>query len=167
MVGSGPHRADSHQPESARSQQQGNFPNPEHGRNEENRRFREGSVNTTQTGRSHSRVGSHVSQRQDNEQAMQQEINDLKRRLRLAQRRQSPSSPDTLLDDKNDDDYRQRSRTPPSKSYSHVEEYYQRYGRRSPSPKGLGHNAMSRALDQLSRSSFTRRIEGAALPQRF
>ena len=26
---------------------------------------------------------------------------------------------------------------------------------------------MSRALDQLSRSPFTRRIEGAALPQRF
>ena len=90
MIGLGPHRADSHQPEPARSQQQGNFPNPEHGWNEENERFWEGSVNTTQTSRSHSRVGSHVSQRQDNEQAMQQEINDLKRRLHLAQQRQSP-----------------------------------------------------------------------------
>ena len=78
-----------------------------------------------------------------------------------------PPIPDTLLDDKNDDDYRQRSRTPPSKTFSHVEEYYQRCGRRSPSPKGLGQDAMSRALDQLSRSPFTHCIEGAALLRRF
>ena len=31
----------------------------------------------------------------------------------------------------------------------------------------MGHDAMSRTLDQLSRSPFTRRIEGAALPRRF
>ena len=73
MVGSGLHRAGSHQPEPARSQQQGNFPNPECDQNEENGRFREGSVNTTQTSRSHSRVGSHVSQRQNDEQAMQRD----------------------------------------------------------------------------------------------
>ena len=84
MVGSGPHRVGSHQPESARSQQQDNFLNPERDRNEENGRFRKGSINTTQTSRSHSHVGSHVSQRQDNEQAMQREINDLKRKLRHA-----------------------------------------------------------------------------------
>ena len=90
MVGSDPHMAGSHQPEPTRSQQQDNFPNPERGRNEENGRFREGSVNTTQTSRSHSRVGSHISQIRDDEQAMQREINDLKRKLRLAQRRQSP-----------------------------------------------------------------------------
>ena len=48
-----------------------------------------------------------------------------------------------------------------------MEEHYQRHESRSPSPKGLGHDAMSRALDQLSRSPFTRRIEGAALPRRF
>ena len=78
-----------------------------------------------------------------------------------------PPSPDTLLDNKNDDDYRQRSRTPPSKTLSHVEERYQRRERRSPSPRGLGHDAMSRALDQLSRSPFTHCIEGAALLRRF
>ena len=61
MVGSCPRRIGYHQPEPARSQQQGNFPNPERDRNEENERFREGNVNTTQTSRSHSRVGSHVS----------------------------------------------------------------------------------------------------------
>ena len=39
MVGLGPHRAGSHQLEPARSQQQGNFPNLERDRNEENGRF--------------------------------------------------------------------------------------------------------------------------------
>ena len=71
MVGLDPNRAGSHQPELAKSQQQGNFPNPERDRNEENGRFREGSVNTTQTSRSHSCVGSYVSQEQNDEHAMQ------------------------------------------------------------------------------------------------
>ena len=84
MAGSGPYRAGSHQPEPARTEQQGNFPNLERDRNKENGRFREGSVNTTQTSRSQSRVGSHISQRQDNKQAMQREINDLKKKLRHA-----------------------------------------------------------------------------------
>ena len=85
MVGSGPHRVGSHQPELARSQQQGNFPNPERDRNEENGKFREGSVNTTETSRSCSLVGSYISQKQNDEQAMQREINDLKRKLSHAQ----------------------------------------------------------------------------------
>ena len=94
MAGSGPHGAGPHQPEPTRSQQQGNFPNPKHGRNEEKGRFREGSVDTTQISRSHTRVGSHMSQKRDDERAMQREINDLKRRLCFAQRRQStPDDP--------------------------------------------------------------------------
>ena len=48
-----------------------------------------------------------------------------------------------------------------------MEKCYQRRRRRSPSPRGLGHDAMSKALDQLSKSPFTRHIEGAALPRRF
>ena len=100
MVGSAPHRAGSHQPKPATFQQQGNFPNPERDRNEENGRFRERSVNTTQTSKNHSRVGSHISQRQNDEQAMQREINDLKRKLLHAQRRRSHSSSDLLSDDK-------------------------------------------------------------------
>ena len=168
MVGSGSHRAGSHQPEPIRSQQQGNFPNPERDRNEENGRFWEGSVNTTQTNKSHSRVGSHVSQRQNDEQALQREINDLKRKLWHAQRKQSHPSPDMPHDDENNDDYRQRLRTPPSETFSHEKERYQRRKHRSPSPRGLGHDAMSRALDQLSKSPFTHHIEGATtLPRRF
>ena len=103
MVGSGPHQAGSHQPEPAKSQKQGNFPNSERDRNEENGRFREGSVNTTQTNKSYSRAGSHVLQRQNNnwapqpeevrspmsqkqndKRAMQREIDDLKRKLHHA-----------------------------------------------------------------------------------
>ena len=167
MVRLGPYRAGSHQPKPAKSQQQGNFLNHEHGQNEENRRFREGNVNTTQTSRSHSHVGNHVSQRRDNKRDMQREINDLKRELRLAQRRQSLPSPDPLLDEESDDDYRQRSRTPPSETFSHAKERYQRRECRSPSLRSLGCNAMSRALDQLSKSPFTRCIEGAALLWRF
>ena len=167
MAGSYPHGAGPHQPEPTRSQQQGNFPNPEHGWNEEKGRFLEGSVNTTQISRSHTRVGSHMSQRRDDERAMQREINELRRRLRFSQRRYPPppGGIDTPLDDENDDDYSQRSRTPLSETFSDKEERYQRRKHRSPSPRGLGHDAMSRALDQLSRSPFTRRIEGAALPR--
>ena len=69
MVGSGPHQAGSHQFELAKSQQQSNFPNPERDRNEENDRFLEGSVNTTQTSKSYSRAGSHMLQRQNNNRA--------------------------------------------------------------------------------------------------
>ena len=163
MVGSGPHRAGSHQLELARSQQQVNFPNPERDRNEENGRFREGSVNTTQTSISHSRVGSHVSQRQNDKQAMQREINNLKRKRRHTQWRRSHPNPDLPSDDESDDDYRQISKAPPSETFSHKEELYQRRKCRSPSPRGLGHNAMSRALDQLSKSPLTRRIERATL----
>ena len=99
---------------------------------------------------------------------MQREINDLKRRLRFAKRKQSPPPPpdtDTALDDENDDDYKQRSKTPPSETFSHEEECHQKRKHRSPSPRGMGHDAMSRALDQLSKSPFTCRIEGAALPR--
>ena len=124
-------------------------------------------MDTTQTSRSHTRVGSHMSQKRDDERAMQWEINDLKRRLCFAQRRQSPPGTDTPLDDENDDDYRQRSKTPPTETFSHEEERHQKRTRKSPSPRGMGHDAMSGALDQLSRPPFTRRIEGAALPRRF
>ena len=167
MVGSGHNRASSHKPKPARSQQQGNFPNPKCDRNEENGRFREGSVNTTQTSKSHSRVGSHVSQRQNDKQAMQREINNLKSKLCHAQQRRSHSSPYMPSRDESDDDYGQRSRTLPSEAFSHEEEQYQRRKRKSLSPRGLRHDAINKALDQLSKSPFTRRIEGATLPRRF
>ena len=69
--------------------------------------------------------------------------------------------------DESDDDYWQRSRTPPSETFSHEEEHYQRHERKNPSPRGLGNDVMSKALDQLSKSPFTRHIERATLPRRF
>ena len=48
---------------------------------------------------------------------MQREIDDLKKRLRRAQRKQSPSSSDVSSNDEEDISYRQRSGTPPSESF--------------------------------------------------
>ena len=110
-------------------------------------------------------MGNHVSQRQNVEQAMQREINDLKRKLCHAQQRRSHPNPDLPSNDESDDDYRQRSRTPQIKTFSHEEEHYQRRKRKSPYLRSLGHEAMSKALDQLSKSPFTRCIEGATLPR--
>ena len=98
---------------------------------------------------------------------MQQEIDDLKRKLHHAQQRQSQSRLDVPSDDESDDDYRRRSRTPPSETFSHEEEHYRRHRHRSPSPRGLGNDAISRALDQLSKLPFSHHIEGAILPRRF
>ena len=76
MAGSGPHQENPCQRDPQRtklvgSQQQGNFPDLKHEQNQENERNREGSVNTTQTSKSHSQVGSRISQRQNSNQTMQ------------------------------------------------------------------------------------------------
>ena len=73
MVGSGPHQA-----ESIASQRENPFANIKC------RRDKEGSVHATHTSKSHSRVGSHISQEQHNK-AMQREIDYLKKKLRHAQ----------------------------------------------------------------------------------
>ena len=112
-------------------------------------------------------MGSYVSQGQNDEQAIQREINDLKRKLCHAQRRRSHSSPNMPSDDESDNDYRQRLRTPQNETFSHEEGHYRRCKRKSPSPRGLGSDAMSRALNQLSKSPFTCHIEGATLLRRF
>ena len=66
----------------------------------------------------------------------------------------------------NDANYRQRSRTSPSESFSYDEEYHHRRRYKSPHCKGLENDAMSKALNQISKSPFTRSIEGAKLPRR-
>ena len=87
---------------------------------------------------------------------MQREIDDLKRKLRRAQRKRSPSKC-----------YRRRSRTPPSETFSYEQEFRPIRKHENLSSKGLGNDAMNRALDQISRSPFMYRIEGAKLPRRF
>ena len=95
------------------------------------------------TSRSHSRVGSHISQEQNN-RAMQKEIEHLKKELRHAQRRWTPSQFDSSSNSEKDDSYRLRSRTPPSKSFSYEKEYHHKRRYKSLMRKGLGNDAMSK-----------------------
>ena len=110
---------------------------------------------------------SHVSQRQNSNKAMQLEIDDLKKKLRRAQRKQTPSNSGRSFSDKVDNNYRRRSRTPPSETFSYDEEHHYKRRNKSLPHKGLGNNTISKALNQISKSPFTRKIEGAKLPRQF
>ena len=105
--------------------------------NLERRRNRDVSVHTTHTSRSQSRNGSHLSHEEDTK-ALQLKIDHLKRKLRHERRRRTPSCSDFSSDDE------RRYRSLPS--------------------KGLGNDAMSTALNQISKSPFMRKIERAKLP---
>ena len=135
MVGSSPH-----QQESTGFQWQDDFLNLER------RRDREGSVDTTRTSRSHSRVGSHISQEQRNK-AMQLEIDQLKRKLHHARRERTPSNSDVSFEGEEDASYRRRLRTPPNESFSYDEEHHHKRRYKRPLRRGLGNDAMSKALN--------------------
>ena len=98
---------------------------------------------------------------------MQREIDDLKKRLRQAQRKQTPFSSDVSSNDKEDASYRQRLGTPSSESFSCEEKNLHKRRHMSPSRRGVGTNVMKKALSQISKSLSTRRIEKAKLPKRF
>ena len=155
MVGSGLKRE-----ESMGSQRQDHFLNLKR------RKDRKVSVHTTHTSRSQSRSESHVSH-EVNTRTMQLEINRLRRRLRRKQWKGTPSNFDFSFNDDGNGSYRPRSRTPPSESFSCDEDSHHERRNKNSSCKGLGNNAMSRVLNQISRSPFTRRIEGGRLPRRF
>ena len=105
--------------------------------------------------------------KQADEKDLQREINDLKKKLRRAQRKQTPSSSNVSSNDDGDASYRKRSETPPSESYSYEKEHSRKRRRRSPSGRGVGTNVMKKALSQISKSPFTWGIEKAKLPRRF
>ena len=109
----------------------------------------------------------HVAHEQGDEKAMQREIDDLKKQLRRAQQKRSPSSSDVSSNDEKNTIYRQRSKTPPSESFFCEEEHIHKRKRMSPSRKGVGTDVMKKALSQISKSPFTRGIEKAKLPRRF
>ena len=137
----GPYQEDTHlhQAESGGSQHNNPFANLQQ------RGGHEGSVHTTHTNKSQSRGKSHVSHAK-NERDMQREIDELKKELcRTWQRRSSPNS---KLSSKEIDDatYRQKSRTPPSETFSCDEGYRHRPRNKSLPHKGLGNNAMNEAL---------------------
>ena len=94
---------------------------------------------------------------------MQLEIDRLRRRLRREWRRWTPFD----FDDDGDGSYRLRSRIPPSESFSCDKNSHHKRRNKSSSCKCLGNDAMSRALNQISRSPFTCRIEGGKLPRWF
>ena len=165
MVGSGPHQTSPHQAESANVRQQEEFLNLEHERDRQN--HEEGSVHSIHTDGSSFQRKRDVSFERNNDKTMQQEIDDLKKQLCRAQQRRSPSSSDVSSNDEEDTIYRQRSRTPPSESFSYEEEHPHRRKRRSPSRKEVGIDVMKKALSQISKSPFTRGIEKAKLPRRF
>ena len=97
---------------------------------------------------------------------MQREIGELKKKLHRARQRRSSLGSESSSEDAEDATYRQRSRTPPSETFSGDEEYSShRHKNKSLSCKGLRNKAMNEALNQVAKSPFTWRIEGASLPQ--
>ena len=89
---------------------------------------------------------------------MQWEIDGLRRRLRRERWRRTPSNFDDFFYGDRDGSYKPRSRTPPNESFSCDEDYNHERRNRSSSSKGLGNDAMSRALNQIPRSPFMPRI---------
>ena len=83
---------------------------------------KEGSLQTLHTGGNGYRRRGHVIHEQADEKAMQRKIDDLEKRLRRAQLKQTPSSSNVSSNDEEDASYRQRSGTPPSESFSCEEE---------------------------------------------
>ena len=142
MVGSGPNRE-----ESMGSQHQDHFLNLER------RKDREVSVHMTYTSGSHSRTRSHISHGKDTRN-LQLKIDHLRKKLRRKQRRGSPLSSRSQPDD--NDSNRPISRTPPSESFSYNEEHHHKQRSRSPTYRGLGSDAMSKALRQISKSQIGR-----------
>ena len=165
MAGSRPHENSPHHAESANIHQQGELHNLEHRNHMDNQH--EGSSQMLHTGGSGYRRRSHLIHEQANEKDLQWEIDDLKKKLRRAQRKQTPSNSDVSSNDEEYASYRKRSETPPNESYSCEEEHSRKRRRRSPSGRGVGTNVMKKALSQISKSPFTRGIEKARLPRHF
>ena len=157
----GPHQGNvnPHQAKSGGSQRNNSVVNPQQ------RGDHERSGQTTHTSRYQSRGKSHVSHVK-NERDMQREIDELKKKLRCARQRRSSPESESSSEDADDATYRQRSKTPPSETFSGDEEYSSHKRKnKSPAHKGFGNKAMNEALNQVAKSPFTRRIEGASLPR--
>ena len=143
MVGSGPQQISPPHAESVNVHQQGELHNLEHGNHVDNQQ--EGSSQTIHAGRSGYRRRSHLVHEQADEKDLQRGIEDLKRKLRCAQRKQTPSSSDVSSNDEGDASYRECSETPPSESYSYEEEHSHKRRRKSSSGRGVGTKIMKKA----------------------
>ena len=98
---------------------------------------------------------------------MQLEIDQVKRKLCLAWRERTPFNFDVSFGGKEDASYRWRSKPPPCEFFSYDEEHHHKHRHKSPPRRDLRNDAMSKALNQISKSPFTHKIEGAILPWRF
>ena len=105
MTGSRPHQTSPHHAESANIRQQDELHNLEHEKDLDN--YQEGSLQMLHTGGSGYRRKGHAVHEQGDEKAMQREIDDLKKQLCRAQRKQSPSNSDVSSNDEEDTIYRQ------------------------------------------------------------
>ena len=131
------------------------------------------SYHTECTERSHLRIGSHVSHEQET-QKLKLEIDYLRKKLRRRERdRMNSSTPssDGLVKSK-DRSYRHRSKTSSSESFStssHLDKLERSKFKRGQgsSHHSMGNDEMSKALRQISKSLFVRRINKARLPHRF
>ena len=105
MTGSRPHQTSSHHAESANVHQQGKLHDLEHGNDMDNQQ--ESSLQTLHTGGNGYRRRVHAIHEQVDEKAMQREIDDLKKRLRRAQQKQTPSNSNVSSNDEEDASYKQ------------------------------------------------------------
>ena len=114
----GPHQGNvnPHQAKSGGSQHNNSIVNPQQ------RGDHEGSVQATHTSKCQSRGKSHVSYAR-NEGDMQREIDELKKKLRCAQRRRSSPESESSSEETDDATYKRRSRISPSETFSDDEEY--------------------------------------------
>ena len=78
---------------------------------------------------------------------MQREIDQVKKKLRHAQQKQIPTPSDSSSEDEKDNGYRRWSWTPPSESFSYEEEHHNERWCKSLVHRGLGNDAMSKALN--------------------
>ena len=156
----GPHQDDAnlHQAESGGSQHNNSVVNPQQ------RGDHKESMHTMHTSKSQSRGKNHVSYVK-NERDMQCEIDELKKELRRAWRRRSSPDSELFSEETDDTTYRRRSRTLSSETFSCDEEYHHKRKNKSPTPKGLGNNAMNEVLSQVAKSPLTRNIGGASFPR--
>ena len=120
MTGLRPHQISPPHAKSANVHQQGELHNLEYGNHVDNQQ--KGSSQTLHAGGSGYRRKSHLVHEQADEKDSQREIDDLKKKLRRAQQKQTPSSSDVSSNDDGDASYRECSETPPSESYSYEEE---------------------------------------------
>ena len=165
MAGSGPQQTSPPHAELVNVNQQDERHNLERENHVDNQR--EGSSRTIHAGRSGYRRKGHLVQEHADEKDLQREIEDLKQKLRRAQRNHTPSSSDVSSNDEEEDNYRDSSEIPPSESYSYEEEHSHKRRRKSSSRRGVGTKDLKKALTQISKSLFTRGIERQSYPDVF